>query len=183
VTRRRGPATVGSRARGRCGTGSRDAWPKEEERKERKERKRRERKRGNKENEIRKKGKGKKKKEKRKEKRFRKLGEILGKLEGRGKRDFVGFSCFSGVSMIFGTAVMARQTGRLDRGMPGIFGEVADSGAGAARCEWRWPECGWCQRDSRHARRGKARGEDDRDFGEVIELSGRVFENTRDFSR
>jgi hypothetical protein len=35
---------------------------------------------------------------------------------------------------------MARKGGRRDRGKPGIPGEVADSGAGAARGEWRWPE-------------------------------------------
>jgi hypothetical protein len=37
--------------------------------------------------------------------------------------------------------------------MPGIPGEVADSGAAAAHGEQRWPE-----RDSQHARRGKERG-------------------------
>jgi hypothetical protein len=52
----------------------------------------------------------------------------------------VGFSGFSGVSVIFGTAVMARRTGRRDRGVLGIPGEVADSGAGAARGVRRWPE-------------------------------------------
>jgi hypothetical protein len=78
---------------------------------------------------------------KRREKGFRKLGEILGKLEGRGKRDVVGFSGFLGVSVIFGTAVMARQTGRRDRGVRGIPSVVADRGAGAARGGQRWPEC------------------------------------------
>jgi hypothetical protein len=39
--------------------------------------------------------------------------------------------------------VMARRTGRRDRGMRGIPGEVADSGAGAARGERRWPERWW----------------------------------------
>jgi hypothetical protein len=34
------------------------------------------------------------KRRKRKEKGFRKLGEILGKLEGRGKRNFVRFFGF-----------------------------------------------------------------------------------------
>jgi hypothetical protein len=94
----------------------------------------------------------------------------------------VGFSGFLGVSVIFGTAVMARRTGRRDHGMPGIPREVADSGAGVARGERPWPECGRCRRDSRHARRGRARGEDDRDFGEVIKPSGRVFENTHDLA-
>jgi hypothetical protein len=46
----------------------------------------------------------------------------------------------SGVSVIFGTTVMARRTGRWDRGMRGIPGVVADSGAGAARGGWQWPE-------------------------------------------
>jgi hypothetical protein len=78
----------------------------------------------------------------------------------------VGFSGFSGVSVIFGTAVMARRTGRRDRGMLGIPGEVADSGAEAAHGERQWPECGRCRRDSRHARRGRARGE-------MIGISGR----------
>jgi hypothetical protein len=34
--------------------------------------------------------------------------------------------------VIFGTAVMARRTGRRDRGMRGIPGTVADRGAGVA---------------------------------------------------
>jgi hypothetical protein len=54
----------------------------------------------------------------------------------------VVFSGFSGVSVIFGTVVMARRTGRRDCGMPGIPGEVANSGAGAAHGERRWPELG-----------------------------------------
>jgi hypothetical protein len=70
---------------------------------------------------------------------------------------------------------MARRTGQRDRGMPGIPGEVADSGIGAARGERHRPECGRCRRDSQHAYRGRARGgKDDRDFREVIELSGKV---------
>jgi hypothetical protein len=39
----------------------------------------------------------------------------------------------SGVGVIFGTAVMARRTGRRDRGVRGIPGTVADRGAGVAR--------------------------------------------------
>jgi hypothetical protein len=35
---------------------------------------------------------------------------------------------------------MARRAGRRDRGKSGIPDEVADSGAGAARGERRWPE-------------------------------------------
>jgi hypothetical protein len=44
----------------------------------------------------------------------------------------VGFSGFSGVGVIFGTAVMARRTGRWDRGVRGIPDTVADRGAGVA---------------------------------------------------
>jgi hypothetical protein len=36
----------------------------------------------------------------------------------------------SGASVIFGTAVVARRTGRRDRGIRGIPGAVADNGAG-----------------------------------------------------
>jgi hypothetical protein len=49
------------------------------------------------------------------------------------RRVFVGFPVFSGVRGIFGTAVMARRTGRRDHGVRGIPGAVADRGAGAAR--------------------------------------------------
>jgi hypothetical protein len=40
---------------------------------------------------------------------------------------------FPGVGVIFGTAVMARRTGRRDRGVRGIPGTVADRGVGKAR--------------------------------------------------
>jgi hypothetical protein len=40
---------------------------------------------------------------------------------------------FPGVSVIFGTAVMARRTGRRDRGVCGIPGAVADRDTGVAR--------------------------------------------------
>jgi hypothetical protein len=53
---------------------------------------------------------------------------------------FAGFSGFSGVGVISGTVVMERRAGRRDRGKPGIPGKVADSGAGAAGGERRWPE-------------------------------------------
>jgi hypothetical protein len=43
-----------------------------------------------------------------------------------------GFT-FPGVGVIFGTAVMARRTGRRDRGVRGIPGTVADRGVGKAR--------------------------------------------------
>jgi hypothetical protein len=49
-------------------------------------------------------------------KRFRKLGKLLGKLGG----GFCGVFRFLGVSVIFGTAVTARQTGRRDRGGAGF---------------------------------------------------------------
>jgi hypothetical protein len=70
---------------------------------------------------------------------------LLGKF-GKG---FCGvFPGFSGVGAFSGTAVMARQTGRRDRGMCGISG--------------RWPTAAFgrhawvrCRRDSRHARRGE----------------------------
>jgi hypothetical protein len=57
----------------------------------------------------------------------------------------------SGVSVIFGTAVMARLTDRRDHGVRGIRSVVADRGAGAT-CNGRQPRCGRCRRDSRHAR-------------------------------
>jgi hypothetical protein len=73
-------------------------------------------------------------------------------------RIFLGFSD-TGVNS--GTAVMARRTGRRDRGVRGIPSVVADRGAGATR-DGRWPGCGRCRRDSRHARR---RGERENDRG------------------
>jgi hypothetical protein len=54
---------------------------------------------------------------------------LLGKL-GEG---FCGIFRFPGVGVIFGTAVMARRTGRRDRGVRRIPGTVADCGAGKAR--------------------------------------------------
>jgi hypothetical protein len=81
---------------------------------------------------------------------------------------FVGFSD-TGVNS--GTTVMARRTGRRDRGVRGIPGVVADRGAGAAR-DGRRPECRRCRRDSRHARRGKRI---DQGFERgVNELSGKI---------
>jgi hypothetical protein len=55
----------------------------------------------------------------------------------------VGFSGFSGVSVISWTTVMARRAGRRDRDKSGIPGGVADSGDGAARGGRRWPERWW----------------------------------------
>jgi hypothetical protein len=59
----------------------------------------------------------------------------------------------SGISVIFGMALMARRTGRRDRDMRGIPGVVADRGSGAAR-DGQCLGCGRCRRDSRHERRG-----------------------------
>jgi hypothetical protein len=44
----------------------------------------------------------------------------------------VGFFRFPGVGVFFGTSVMARRTGRRDRGVRGIPDTVADRGAGVA---------------------------------------------------
>jgi hypothetical protein len=52
----------------------------------------------------------------------------------------VEFSRFSGGGVISGSAVMARRAGRRDRGKPGFPSKVADSDAGAAHGEWRWPD-------------------------------------------
>jgi hypothetical protein len=64
------------------------------------------------------------------EKGFRKLGEFLEKLGEGASRIFLGFSD-TGVNS--GTAVMARRTGRRDRGVRGIPGMVADRSDGVAR--------------------------------------------------
>jgi hypothetical protein len=63
-------------------------------------------------------------------KSFRKIRRISREIRGRV---FCGFSGFLCVTLIFGTAVMARRTSRRDRGVRGIPGAVADRGAGAAR--------------------------------------------------
>jgi hypothetical protein len=55
----------------------------------------------------------------------------------------VGFSGFSGVIVISGTAVMARRAGRRDRDKSGSPGGVVDSGAGVARGGRLWPERWW----------------------------------------
>jgi hypothetical protein len=54
---------------------------------------------------------------------------LLEKLGGT----YCGVFRFPGVGVIFGTAVMARRTGRRDRGVRGIPGMVADCGARVAR--------------------------------------------------
>jgi hypothetical protein len=86
----------------------------------------------------------------------------------------------SGVRVIFGMTVMARWTGRRDRGVRGIPGAVDDSGAGwqvVATARVRAVPAGFAARAPR-VREGK----DDRGFEGVIELSGKVFENTRDLA-
>jgi hypothetical protein len=102
------------------------------------------------------KGKEKEKRKKKKEnkgrkieKGFRKLGEFLGKLGEGFLRIFLGFS---DTDVNSGTAVMARQTSRRDRGGAGF------RRGGRPRC-WcgthgRWPGCRRCRRNSRHVRRG-----------------------------
>jgi hypothetical protein len=133
-----------------------------------KKEKRKEKRKGN--GEIRKKKNKEKGKRKRKEKGFRKLGEILGKLGGRGERDFVGFPGFSDTGVISETAVMARRIGRRDRGMRGIPGEVADNGAGVARGERRWPELWWAVPAGFAARAPReGEGKEDRGFKKIIE--------------
>jgi hypothetical protein len=63
---------------------------------------------------------------------------MLGKIGGR----FCGFFFrFPGVGVIFGAVVMARRTGRRDRGVRGIPGTVADRGAGEA-CVGAGPSAG-----------------------------------------
>jgi hypothetical protein len=69
-----------------------------------------------------------------------KFWEKLGKIREKGKRDF------GGIFRVFGCRRDFRDGGDgaagrpADRGKPRIPGEVADSGAGAARGERRWPE-------------------------------------------
>jgi hypothetical protein len=96
--------------------------PKEEEGEEkRKERKKRRKEKGEK-------GRKEKKTRNRKRKRNRKTGKEIGKSFRKirrisqeiRRRVFAGFSGFSGVDVIFGTAVMARRTGRRDRGGAGF---------------------------------------------------------------
>jgi hypothetical protein len=50
-------------------------------------------------------------------KSFRKIRRISQEIRGKV---FAGFSGFSGVGVIFGMAVMARRTGRRDRGGAGF---------------------------------------------------------------
>jgi hypothetical protein len=104
------------------------------EKEERREKKRKEKKENReKENKERKREKEKKKVKEKREENFGKNREIR-------KRIFCGVSRFSGAGVISGTTVMARRAGRRDRGKLGIPGEVADSGAVAARGERRWPK-------------------------------------------
>jgi hypothetical protein len=109
------PAGRGLKARGGRGL----VRPKEEERwggKEEKKKEKEKRKRKKRKREI---GRGKEieKNGKRNRKEFRKIRRISREIRGRV---FAGFSGFSGVGVIFGTAVMARRTGRRDRGGAGF---------------------------------------------------------------
>jgi hypothetical protein len=110
--------------------------------------------------------------EKEKKKGFRVLGEFLGKFGGKEKRDFAEFSGF-GRPRDFGMAVMARRTGRRDRGVRGIPGAVADKGArvigGGATARVRAVPAGFAARAPR-----VREGEDDRGPKGINELSGKV---------
>jgi hypothetical protein len=147
VLRRRRRARRG-RAQAKAEVPAEGRRKEEKRRKEKKERKKREKeneKNGEKENRKRKIEKG-------RDKGFRKLGEILGKLGGRGKRDFAGFSGF-GRQHDFRDGCDGEADWPAGLRRAGDSGVVADRGAGAAR-DGRRPECRRCQRDSRHARRG-----------------------------
>jgi hypothetical protein len=102
-----------------------------------------------------KKRKGRKIKKKRKENRgrvFRKSWKIVREFR---RKVFAGFFRFPDVDAIFGVAVMARRTGRRDRGVRGIPGRWPT--AALVRRAWvlAWVRC---RRDSRHARRGEREG-------------------------
>jgi hypothetical protein len=110
----------GSRQGGRARRGGRGlgvaagSRPKEEERVG----KRREKEKGEKGKEKEEKKKGNRKRKIREEKKgFRKIGEFLGKLGEGFLQNFLGFSD-TGVNL--GTTMMARQTGRRDRGGAGF---------------------------------------------------------------
>jgi hypothetical protein len=149
---RRGGAGPGQAARGNGGvaawglTEEEEGWGGKRRKEKEKEKEKRKRKKRKKRNRKRKRN---RKMEKEIGKCFREIRRISQEIRGRV---FAGFSGFSGVGVIFGTAVMARRTGRRDRGVRGIPGVVADRGAGATR-NGRRPERRRCWRDSRHARR------------------------------
>jgi hypothetical protein len=67
-------------------------------------------------------------------------------------RDFPGFRASTRFS---GTAVMARRTGRRDRGVRGIPGRWPTAVLGRRAWVLAWVRC---RRDSRHARRGERGG-------------------------
>jgi hypothetical protein len=75
---------------------------------------------------------------------------------------------------------MTRRAARRDRGKPGIPGEVAGRGAVGRHDAVRGGgpsdggRDGRCRRDSRTRAKGRREGKDDRGFGEMIELSGKV---------
>jgi hypothetical protein len=85
-------------------------------------------------------------------------------------RIFLGFSD-TGVNS--GTTVMARRTGRRDRGVRGIPGVVADHGAGAAR-DGDGPGAGGA--GGVRSTRVEGEREDDRGFEGANELSGKVLQ-------
>jgi hypothetical protein len=89
---------------------------------------------------------------KRRKKGFRKFVEILGNLEGRGEKDFAGFSCF-GCQRDF------RDGGDGEADWLAGPRHARDSRRGGRQQRWggmRWqrPGCGRCRWDSRHTRRG-----------------------------
>jgi hypothetical protein len=95
-------------------------------------------------------------------------------MEGGGKGILRGFPV-SAAGVIFGTVVMARRTGRRDRGMHGIPGAVADNGAGR-HAVGDGPSAGGAGGNHgtrAEGERGKATGAP-KWGGGVVELSGNV---------
>jgi hypothetical protein len=169
VPRRRACRPGAARGEGGAGSGGQGAqwggaaWRlKEEERGREKKGKRKRRKGKKKTNKKKKENKGRKI-----ENGFRKLGEFLGKIGEGFLWIFLGFSD-TGVNS--GTAVMARRTGRRDRGGAGFPSWWPTTALG--RHAWVMAGCGWCRQDSRHAHRGEKNRPGFRKG--VNELSGKV---------
>jgi hypothetical protein len=125
-----GVGPVGAHARGgaRCGL---EEEERRERRKEKEKKERKKRKRKEKEKKKRKMG-----QRKRKElgKILEKFREISSEIRKGNEEGFCGFFwVFLDTGVNSGTAVMARWTGRRDRGMHWIPGMVADRGAGTTR--------------------------------------------------
>jgi hypothetical protein len=139
----------------------REGGRKIKEREERKEKKKGKRKKREKERKKRKRKEKENKNRKMGKRKRKELGKILEKFRGISREirkgneeEFCGFFwVFTDIGVNSGTTVMARLTGRRDRGVCGIPGVVADRGVGTAR-DGRWPGCRRCRRDSRHACRG-----------------------------